>query len=59
MGTQEQVKRYSGEKHEEFWLTGLDDPRYKEQQQQQAAAAAAARQQQQQQQHAGAAAAET
>ena len=54
MGTKEQVKRYSGEKHEEFWLTGLDDPRYKQQQQQQQAAAA-----RQQQQHAGAAAAVT
>ena len=60
--TQQQLARYSQEQHEDFWLKGADDPRYKEQLRQQeaaknaeaaaAAAAAGAQQVQQAQQQA-------
>jgi hypothetical protein len=61
--TQEHLKRYSSEKHEDFWLKGANDPRYQEQLRQKEAAAAAAAtadaaaKQEQQQQVAAAAAA--
>ena len=40
--TEKQLARYSQEQHEDFWLKGADDPRYKEQLRQQEAAKNAA-----------------
>ena len=40
--TEKQLARYSQEQHEDFWLKGADDPRYKEQLRQQEAAKKAA-----------------
>lgn len=36
--TAQTLARYQAEKHEDFWLKGVDDPRYQEQLRQQAAA---------------------